>query len=58
MNEIQDILERMKPEKALSEITTSLKKLLPLVDEEARIQFIMNLTGESRDDKVSSLVHL
>ena len=58
MNEIQDILERMEPEKALSEITASLKKLLPLVDEDARIRFIMNLTGESGDDKVSSLVHL
>ena len=58
MNEIQDILGDMEPEKALSEITASLKKLLPLVDEDARIRFIMNLTGESGDDKVSSLVHL
>ena len=58
MNEIQDILESMEPEKALSEITVSLRKLLPLVDEDARIRFIMNLTGESGDDKVSSLVHL
>ncbi|MDO9264937.1 MAG: hypothetical protein Q7U02_13295 [Desulfosalsimonadaceae bacterium] len=58
MNKIIDILERMEPEKALSEIAASLRKLLPLVDEGARIRFIMNLTGESGDDKVSSLVHL
>ena len=58
MNEIQDIMENMAPEKALSEITASLKKLLPLVDEAAKIRFIMDLTGESGDDKVSSLVHL
>ena len=42
MNKIQDILEGMEPEKTLSEITVSLKKLLPLVGEAARIRFIMN----------------
>jgi hypothetical protein len=58
MNKIFDILERMEPEKALSEIAISVKKLLPLIDEETRIRFVMSLTGDSGDDKVSSLVHL
>jgi hypothetical protein len=58
MNKIQDILEGMEPEKALFEIAQSVQNLLPLLNEEARIKFIMNLTGGSDDDKVSSLVHL
>jgi hypothetical protein len=58
MNKIQNILEHMEPDKALSEIADSVRKLLPLVDEDARIKFIMTLTGGAQDDKVSSLVHL
>lgn len=48
----------MDPEKALGEITKALKVLFATLGEEARSQFLWNLLGESRDDKVSSLVHL
>jgi hypothetical protein len=58
MNKFDEILERMEPGKALSEIAQSVQKILTLVDEEARIKFIMGLTGGAQDDKVSSLVHL
>ncbi len=58
MKTIADILELMEPEQALSEIVMSVKKLLPLVDEAVRMNFIMSLTGGGKDDKVSSLVHL
>jgi hypothetical protein len=58
MDAIQDLLERMDPEQALSEIARSVKTLLPMVGEEARIKFIMDLTGGAQDDKVSSMVHL
>ena len=34
------------------------KDLFPLLDEDARTRFVMNLVGDSGDDKVSSLVHL
>ena len=51
-------IERMDPEEAVEGIGAALKRLLPLVGEEARTRFIMNLVGETGDDKVSSLVHL
>lgn len=58
MNKFDEILERMEPGIALSEIAQSVQKILTLVDEEARIKFIMGLIGGAQDDKVSSLVHL
>jgi hypothetical protein len=58
MNKFDEILERMEPAIALSEIAQSVQKILTLADEEARIKFIMGLTGSAQDDKVSSLVHL
>ena len=48
----------MDPEEALTEMAKGLKTLFPLLDEEARTRFLMELTGESQGDKVSSLVHL
>jgi hypothetical protein len=58
MDELLRMIERTDPERALSSISATLKKLLPLVDEKARTRFIMDLVGETGDDKVSSLVHL
>jgi hypothetical protein len=55
---IQEHLDRMTPEKALAEITAALKKLLPLMTEEVRLDFVVNLIGGAGDDKVSSMVHL
>jgi hypothetical protein len=58
MNEITAIVHRMEPEKALDEIGRSLKAIFPVLSEEARGRFLMELVGESETDKVSSLVHL
>ena len=55
---IQELLARMAPEAALDEIVTALKKLLPTVSEENRLNFVINLIGGAGDDKVASLVHL
>jgi hypothetical protein len=55
---IQELLARMAPEAALDEIGTALKKLLPTVSEENRLNFVVNLIGGAGDDKVASLVHL
>jgi hypothetical protein len=55
---IQEILARMAPEAALDEIGTALKKLLPTVSEENRLNFVVNLIGGAGDDKVASMVHL
>jgi hypothetical protein len=58
MEEILEIVGRMDPKKALEEIARVLKVLFSSLGEEARSQFLWDLMGESRGDKVSSLVHL
>jgi hypothetical protein len=58
MNEILTIVNRMDPEKALNEIGRALKSIFPVLSEESRGQFLLELVGESQEDKVSSLVHL
>ncbi len=58
MAKIQELLERLTPEAALSEIAAALPKLLPAVPEEARLNFIRQIAGSRGGDKVASLVHL
>jgi hypothetical protein len=58
MDELFEIISRMAPEEALSEITTVVGRLLADLDSEARERFLMNLIGQSEGDKVSSMVHL
>ena len=58
MNEFLTIVNRMDPEKALNEIGRALKSIFPVLSEEARGKFLLELVGESQEDKVSSLVHL
>jgi hypothetical protein len=58
MDEILTIIGRMEPEKALSELGKALKSIFPVVSEESRGRFLLELVGESQEDKVSSLVHL
>jgi len=55
---IQGLLARMAPEAALDEIGAALKKLLPTVSEENRLNFVVHLIGGAGDDKVASMVHL
>lgn len=55
---IQAMLERMAPEKAMAEIAAALKKILPLVTDEDRMNFVVNLIGGASDDQVASMVHL
>ena len=58
MEEMLKIVGRMDPEEALTEVSKVLKVLFSALGEEARSQFLWDLMGESRGDKVSSLVHL
>jgi hypothetical protein len=55
---IQERLDRMSPDKALKEVEGALKKILPLVADEKRLNFVVNLVGGASDDKVASMVHL
>jgi hypothetical protein len=58
MNEIFEIISRMAPEEALSEITKVTERLLADLDSEARESFLMNLIGQSEGDKMAGMVHL
>ena len=58
MEEMLKMVDRMDPAEALIEIAEVLKALFSSLGEEARSQFLWDLLGESRGDKVSSLVHL
>jgi hypothetical protein len=55
---INELLACMAPKAALDEIGAALKKLLPAVSEEHRLNFVVNLIGGAGDDKVASMVHL
>jgi hypothetical protein len=58
MADIQELMERRAPAQALVEVAGALKKILPLVTEEERLNFMVNLIGSAGDDKVASMVHL
>lgn len=58
VGKIQLLVNNMVPQEAASALTLVIKDLFPLLDEDARIRFVMNLIGDSGDEKVSSLVHL
>jgi hypothetical protein len=58
MSEILKIIQRMDPEEALDEVGQALKIVFPVASEESRSRFLLELVGESQEDKVSSLVHL
>ena len=58
MEDLSKFVSRMEPEHALAQIAGALKVLFSTSGEEARSQFLWELLGESKDDKVSSLVHL
>ncbi len=55
---IQERLDHLAPEKALKEVEGALKKILPLVTDEDRLNFVVNLIGGGSDDKTASMVHL
>jgi hypothetical protein len=58
MEQILKMITRMDPEEALAEMAKALRGLFLVLDEEARTRFLLDLVGESKGDKVSSLVHL
>lgn len=55
---LQQLVDELAPEKAIEEIARVVKKLFPLLEEGARVNFVMNLIGDTGNDKVASLVHL
>ena len=58
MDEIQEIIDRMGPEKALGSLGVVFRGLFSQVSEDLRLDFVVGLIGEAGADKVASLVHL
>jgi hypothetical protein len=58
MGKIQQLVDRMDPKAAAIEIAEVMKNLFGLIDEKARLDFVMNVTGDAGTDKVGGLVHL
>jgi hypothetical protein len=56
--DIEKLLGSLDPTQALPEIAAMVKKILPLVTEEDRLNFVVSLIGGAGDDKVASMVHL
>lgn len=55
---LQQVVDELPPAKALKEMAIATRRLLGLLDEKARLDFVMNLIGGVEKDKVASLVHL
>ena len=55
---IEEFIEKLDPEQALKEIARAVKTLFPLLDQEARLNFVVSLIGDAGADKVASLVNL
>ena len=55
---LQQIVETLEPQEALKEMAAIIKKLFPLLEEQSRLDFVVNLIGDAGSDKISSLVHL
>jgi hypothetical protein len=55
---IDELVDRMEPDKAAAELARVMKKLFPLLGEEARLNFVRDLVEETGEDKLASMVHL
>ncbi len=58
MENIRALVERMGTREALAEIASVVQDLFLRTDDQARLDFIMQVTGETDGDKVSSMVNL
>jgi len=58
MEKIKDLVDSMDPKDAAAEIAGVMKDLFSLLDEGARLEFVMNIIGDTGEDKVGGLVHL
>jgi len=58
LGQMLKMIDQMDPEQALAEMAKALKALFLVLDEEARSRFLLDLVGDYKGDKVSSLVHL
>lgn len=58
MKELHALLDHLEPTEALATLAPELKKLLTHLDEEARVNFVIEALGGAEGDKIGSLVDL
>ncbi|MFH1216571.1 MAG: hypothetical protein V1706_08725 [Pseudomonadota bacterium] len=58
MDGIEKLIDSMEIEDALAAIATVANRLLSQISDEARLNFVVSLIGDSGADKVSSMVNL
>lgn len=58
MTEIEKLIDRMEPEDALTAIAGVANKLLSHASDEALLDFVVSLIGDTGADKISSMVNL
>jgi hypothetical protein len=58
METFRSLAAGMDPDEALSALAKVVRDLLAQVDQESRLDFVRQFTGDAGGDKVSSLVHL
>jgi len=57
-NQVLQMLAGLDPDQALAAVAAALKRLFPVLEDEARLRFLATLVGDTGGDKVASLVHL
>lgn len=58
MNEIEAVVARLEPKDAAAAVARAARAVFPLLDDEARREFIEQMLGEPGGDKVVGMVHL
>ena len=58
MKELLQILEKMDPEEAVTALAGVVSTLFEHIDENAKLDFVVSLMGDSGNDKISSMVNL
>ncbi len=58
MTEIEKLIDSMEPEDALAAMAAVANKLLSHASDEARLDFVVSLIGDTGVDKISSMVNL
>ncbi|MCF6290122.1 MAG: hypothetical protein L3J03_03905 [Desulfobacterales bacterium] len=58
MKELLQIVEKMDPKEAMTALAGAVSTLFKHIDENAKLDFVVSLIGDSGNDKISSMVNL
>ena len=58
MEPFEKVLEGKEPRQALATLAGVIKKLFPLVEQQDRLDFVMQLMSDGGNDKIAGMVNL